>query len=228
MHLSIWLLILAVFIFPIKTISEEKEEKNCNSCHEDHGKSNILVLKAPILEICAQCHDYKEDDFKKMHQGIFIKNCVKCHNPHAGTNDKLIYTNQHTPFLKRQCKDCHIQNNDTTKLKIPLTQICRSCHIEKNILNQESKYHLPFLAGQCTSCHDPHTSENPNILKLNSEELCITGCHLPIRNEKNEHMPVKTRECLKCHLPHQSSNKYLLKILNNKKMTALNDLCQEC
>ncbi|MBI5417866.1 hypothetical protein HZA55_07975 [Candidatus Poribacteria bacterium] len=216
-------------------------EGNCEACHSPHGKSNQLVLKDSINNLCDSCHDFNDDKFLSAHKKYFLPSgsCIKCHNPHASSNDKLLPAYQHTPFKNRNCPECHQDRSDSTKLKFTITRICRSCHKEKS--NPEEKklqndkkvqdtntYHVPFLVGQCTACHDPHASNNPNQLKTSSGFMCIEECHTSIRKEQSSHQPVSSRECLRCHAPHLSPNNYLLKTKNNIKMSSVVELCQEC
>ena len=105
-----------------------------------------------------------------------------------------------------------------------LSETCFQCHEAGKFRGKTA--HGPVAAGKCTGCHDPHSSENPRLLKKAGVELCFS-CHaaqqkdakgrtLPpskrLFEDKNmvRHPPFGEGDCGACHLPHASETPRLL------------------
>ena len=66
----------------------------------------------PASALCAGCH--KEQDspaFSASHSNVPVKgaDCAGCHDPHMGSDKRLLYDVRHEPFEKGDCKKCHQQ-----------------------------------------------------------------------------------------------------------------------
>ncbi|RMF93625.1 MAG: hypothetical protein D6734_09700 [Candidatus Schekmanbacteria bacterium] len=105
-------------------------------------------------------------------------------------------------------------SNAKVKLKSKGSKLCFKCHKKMALKLKAKKYlHNPVAAGQCEKCHNPHTSVDPKLLKVKSDELCLS-CHTEKKKEfaKNTvHPPVREGNCLGCHDPHGSSYRFFLK-----------------
>lgn len=77
---------------------------DCTSCHNQHGSTNVRLLRAgnTVSEACVSCHAEKRGPFLWEHAPV-RENCTTCHDPHGTSNDRLLVAK--TPML---CQRCHI------------------------------------------------------------------------------------------------------------------------
>jgi predicted CXXCH cytochrome family protein len=59
-------------------------------CHNPHATDVAALLTKASPKLCLDCHD--EDDMKKVktHQQFPKKDCVSCHDPHGGSDDRFL------------------------------------------------------------------------------------------------------------------------------------------
>ncbi len=50
---------------------------------------NKLISK-PLEKLCLDCHEQKDIDSAKGHQGMGATPCLKCHDAHAGADQYLL------------------------------------------------------------------------------------------------------------------------------------------
>jgi predicted CXXCH cytochrome family protein len=83
--------------------------EDCLNCHQPHLASHSPLIDQTIQELCAECHDAEEDSFQESHIHIeaAVMNCVSCHAPHASKDKKFFKASMHSPFVKRNCDECH-------------------------------------------------------------------------------------------------------------------------
>ena len=210
-------------------------DAGCDACHIVHktGESQALEftrhLKKDPPALCLDCHDPKDAELAKAHQGqpFQTANCVTCHDPHESAQPKLMQTFTHPPFAGGQCDVCHAPAKDG---KVVLTQanvkeICITCHDEKAKAIESAKVQHPGAMGDCTDCHNPHASAQPGLPKTNSVEICLV-CHTDqaemLKTKKVLHKPAFQTGCATCHTPHGGENEHLL------RAKAVNGLCLEC
>jgi predicted CXXCH cytochrome family protein len=62
----------------------------CSDCHKVHGSNEKGMLSKPLATLCMDCHEQKDIDAVKGHQGMGTTSCMKCHDPHVGTDKNLI------------------------------------------------------------------------------------------------------------------------------------------
>jgi predicted CXXCH cytochrome family protein len=97
-----------------KQLEAEREHdpaaEDCLNCHQPHLSSEPALINQPLQALCGECHDLEEDSFAESH--IYIEaaamNCTTCHAPHASKDRKFFKTNMHSPFVKRNCEECHV------------------------------------------------------------------------------------------------------------------------
>jgi len=210
-------------------------DAGCDACHVTHktGASDALEyskhLKKDPPALCLDCHDAKDADLAKAHQGQPFQsaNCVSCHNPHESAQPKLMQAFTHPPFAGGQCDVCHAPAKDG---KVVLTQasvkeICVTCHDDKAKAIETAKVQHPGAAGDCTDCHNPHASAQPGLPKTNGVEICL-ACHTDqaeeLKTKKVLHPPAFQTGCATCHTPHGGDNEHLLRAKD------VNTLCLEC
>ncbi|HUC85920.1 MAG TPA: cytochrome c3 family protein, partial [Candidatus Acidoferrales bacterium] len=140
------------------------------------------LLKKPVKETCADCHDdIPAKRAKDVHQPVGDGDCLACHNPHA--TDKKGLVKKSAPAL---CWDCH-----------------------DNFLEKAKFQH--DVVEDCTSCHKPHSSAENNLLAKNILQLC-GDCHddKDLKSVK-AHAGNEGKSCVLCHDPHVGKDKFLLK-----------------
>jgi len=194
----------------------------CFLCHTFHE----APLSADVATLCLGCH---RDNplLPQAHRGVEIghSNCTSCHRPHQARRDKLLRTEEHTPFKERACELCH--RDRAAKIGPVFAPLCIDCHRGKDIaaLPAAVAVHPPFRDGDCSSCHRSHNAETANILSEPEGSLCL-GCHRKMRKltlikPVSSHSAVREGRCGSCHDPHFSANPRLLR-------KSQSELCPSC
>jgi len=99
-------------------------------CAECHGSATGMGLKAPVPELCWNCHKDFLAGQKVKHQPVESGECADCHDPHQSENKYLL--------LKKG------------------TELCLSCHDDP--LAAGKIKHQAVEAGECLDCHAPHAT----------------------------------------------------------------------
>jgi predicted CXXCH cytochrome family protein len=94
---------------PDHTIHYPYKEKECNSCHDENSKSELIM---PQPELCYTCHDDFSKVYKRVHGPVSAGYCTSCHNAHMSKEKKLL-----------------IRSGQ---------QICYYCHESKAVLRNEA------------------------------------------------------------------------------------------
>jgi predicted CXXCH cytochrome family protein len=98
------------------------KEKDCNSCHDENSKSELI---ADEPQLCYACHEDFKEKLKFLHGPVAGGYCTKCHNPHESKNPKLlIRTGQQLCFY---CHDPKSITGEETHSGIGDTD-CIECH----------------------------------------------------------------------------------------------------
>jgi predicted CXXCH cytochrome family protein len=139
-------------------------DKDCGSCHADHGDQERLVLTEQGNALCEQCHGFAEASFLAAHRKIAPTGkaaCIGCHDPHRAPGKRLLRAGLHEPVKAGACEKCHRSDG---KLLLPLNRgLCFVCH-------QRASYarpvvHEPVKKSLCLDCHDPHGAASVRLLK---------------------------------------------------------------
>jgi predicted CXXCH cytochrome family protein len=208
-------------------------DMGCDTCHVTHKTGpeptmeNRFHLTKAAPALCLDCHDAKDADLQKAHQGqpFATANCLECHDPHQSAAPKLMAKFQHPPFEAKGCDMCHAPAKDG---KVVLTQpdaktLCVTCHDDKPKLIETSKVPHPGAMGDCTDCHSPHASNQPGLPKTDAVSICVE-CHTDIGDLAKKavhHQPAFALGCSTCHTPHGGDLEHLLRAKGNA-------LCLEC
>jgi len=86
------------------------DDGDCQKCHATHYANERGLLKAKGDTLCNNCHQNQSDmKFTKAHNNISTKDadCLGCHEPHIGKDNRLLHNIMHAPFEKGECKRCH-------------------------------------------------------------------------------------------------------------------------
>jgi predicted CXXCH cytochrome family protein len=209
-------------------------DSGCDNCHVTHktGASadtefrNHLTKASPAL--CIECHDPKDAQIAKAHQGQPIEkaDCLTCHDPHQSKSPKLMREFMHSPFESKACDTCHQAPKDG---KVVLTaastkELCATCHDEQVKQIQNAKVPHPGAQGDCTDCHSPHAGKTPGFIRPDPVSACL-NCHsdqAELQKKGHVHQPAYGQSCAICHTPHGGDFPKLLRAKNE------NQLCLEC
>ena len=134
----------------------------CLSCHSPHLSDKKFSLKAPVHQLCFNCHQEtrtrilsNSPDYKYKHPGVRSGACLDCHSAHASNN--LYFFKEDAVTV---CANCH---KGHAKFGHPLG---------KKAIDPRCKKEM-----DCVSCHDPMGTRNTrNTIFDYKKELC-TQCH---------------------------------------------------
>lgn len=173
----------------------------CTSCHEIRVQKDVTRVKlttTTTVALCITCHaDKKAADIKGKVHAPAVRDCVKCHDPHASDNKNQL--------LKPASGDSKESN------------LCLSCHKIGLNVPKEGSRHAALDMG-CDTCHVTHKTgergkrEFDFHLTKDAPALCI-DCHDPkdaALVKAHQGQPFATADCLTCHDPHQSTGKKLM------------------
>ncbi len=206
----------------------------CETCHVTHktGASAEAEFRYHLTKaspaLCTECHDPKDAQIVKAHQGQPIEkaDCLTCHDPHQSAAPKLMREFMHSPFESKSCDTCHQPAKDG---KVVLTaastkELCVTCHDEQAKQIQSAKVQHPGAQGDCTDCHSPHAGRTPGLIRPDPVNACL-ACHsdqAELQKKGHLHQPAFEQGCSTCHEPHGGSNPKLLRAKSE------NQLCLEC
>lgn len=152
----------------------------CDVCHlYVSAEKHTFKLKSQGTDLCAFCHiDKVLPDGPVVHDPFGKGECVKCHNPHGGETHTLM------------------------KTKV-VGDLCITCHTD--VLHGPFS-HEPAGEGRCNECHRAHSADEPKLLTMPPQKLCLS-CHddvsKKLATEKDVHQPA-AEDCMQCHTAHVS------------------------
>ena len=212
----------------------------CLTCHEvrvTKAATHIKLVTATPLKLCLQCHTDKEASEIQGHaHPPALRDCLKCHNPHASDNDHLLL--KPTAGAGKDdnlCLGCHqIGTNPPEKgSRHPALDIgCDACHVTHKTgasPEREFKYHLAKAApALCAGCHDLTDADLAKAHRNQPFEKadCVT-CHDPHQSDRPKlmqkfvHMPFDQKMCDTCHQPAKDGKVVLTK-------ASAKELCVTC
>ncbi len=173
----------------------------CTSCHEIRARKDVTRVKlttTTTVALCITCHaDKKAADIKGKIHPPAVRDCVKCHDPHASENkNQLLKPASGDSKDTNLCLTCHKMGVDVPKdgsRHAALDMGCDTCHVTHKTGQRgkrEFDYHLTKDApALCIDCHDP-------------KDATLQKAH--------QGQPFGTANCLNCHDPHQSAGKHLM------------------
>lgn len=113
-HLRVALL-ASVFISGVSLAGVPAIKKQCDICHLPHTMAGEALLRAPISELCVDCHqdrkppgDHVVDVVPSMPVGNLpldegMMTCVTCHDPHGSAGFPKLLRDK----PGRLCSHCH-------------------------------------------------------------------------------------------------------------------------
>ncbi len=212
----------------------------CTSCHEIRNNRDITRVKLTTTTpsgLCLTCHgDKKAADINGKVHPPAVRDCLKCHDPHASDNkNQLLKAPSGDSKESNLCLTCHNIGTGVPKdgsRHAALDMGCDTCHTTHKAgdpAKREFAYHLTKDAPQlCIDCHDP---KDAALVKAHQNQPfgtadCLT-CHDPHQSKeprlmaKFTHMPFEAKQCDTCHQPAKDG-----KVVLTQKNAR--DLCVTC
>ena len=172
----------------------------CTSCHEIRVNKDITRVKlitATAYSLCLTCHaDKNAAEIKGTVHKPAVRDCLKCHDPHATDNRFQLLKPTSGNAKENLCLTCH-----TMGVNVP----------------EKGSRHVALDMG-CETCHETHkTGEKGKVefdfhLTKSPPALCL-DCHdaaQPELQKAHQNQPFATANCLQCHDPHQSASPKLM------------------
>ncbi len=202
---------------PLKVHADDVSR--CADCHERPGGR---LVRGGYPGVCLSCHvlvsanpKNPADPLRTPHFRTAVARCGRCHEPHAGTDPKLLTAGRvevctachrdrgpgrsaHPALEDGGCTACHDPHYSgyPADLLRPLPGLCGRCHDQGH--GDPSLVHPPQGSGRsCSTCHDPH-GEAPGLLRSAVPALC-TGCHGDVPGAGHGEA---LGTCTGCHDPH--------------------------
>lgn len=167
----------------------------CMSCHEirvSHDITHVKLITTTTRALCLTCHaDKNAADLKGTVHPPAVRDCVKCHDPHASDNKFQLLKATSGDQKENLCLTCHNTGLNTPEKggrHAALDMGCETCHTTHKtgeVGKAEFDFHLTKASpALCLDCHDP---KDANLQKAHSNQ------------------PFEKADCLSCHDPHQSA-----------------------
>ncbi len=191
-------------------------QMGCLSCHEIRVNKDVtrvkLITTTPYA-LCLTCHaDKNAADIKGVVHTPAVRDCMKCHDPHASDNKNQLLKASSGDAKENLCLSCHKIGLDTPakgSRHAALDMGCETCHVTHKTGErgkEEFDYHLTKSApALCVDCHDP---KDANLQKA------------------HQNQPFATANCIQCHDPHQSKSPKLLQAFTHNPFE--NNMCESC
>ncbi|MGA8866546.1 MAG: cytochrome c3 family protein [Candidatus Sulfotelmatobacter sp.] len=129
-------------------------KKGCTSCHlvENKGELTDVSIRQSEPVICFSCH--QQISFPYSHFSYATGNCLRCHDPHASANPRLLKAK-----VNDLCLGCHLR----TPQSVP------SRYLPTVALSDNNTTGHPYAGHPVSGKADP----------LRGTELCCISCHMP-------------------------------------------------
>ena len=185
----------------------------CLSCHEVRATNDVTRVKLKTVtpvKLCIQCHSDKDAyNIKGRVHDPAIRDCVKCHNPHASENQgHLLKPASGAGEEGNICLTCHQVGVDVAKggsRHAALDIGCDACH-STHRTGEKGKREFDFQLKKDTPalCQDCHDTKDAKLVETHQAQPfenagCLT-CHDPHRNKFTRMLRVKPKDlCFHCH-----------------------------
>ena len=192
----------------------------CTSCHEIRTTKDVtrikLITTTPV-KLCLQCHSDKDASQIKGHvHPPAVRDCVKCHDPHASDNkNQLLKPTSGAAKNDNLCLQCHDKGLNTPakgSRHAALDMGCDTCHVTHKVGDPTKREFADHLTKDAPAlCLDCHDAKDANLVKAHQGQPfakadCLT-CHDPHQSQapklmaKFVHMPFAEKQCDTCHQP---------------------------
>ncbi len=172
----------------------------CTSCHEirvNKDVTRVKLITTTPQALCLTCHaDHNAADLKGKVHPPAVRDCVKCHDPHASDNKFQLLKPTSGDKNTNLCLQCHTQGVNVPEKgsrHAALDMGCDTCHVTHKTGErgkEEFDFHLTKASpALCLDCHD-------------AKDAALIKAH--------QGQPFATSNCVQCHDPHQSNSPKLI------------------
>jgi len=188
----------------------------CTSCHEirvNKDVTRVKLITTTPQALCITCHaNMNAVDLKGTVHPPAVRDCLKCHSPHASDNKYQLLKPTSGEKAQNLCLTCHTQGTNVPEKgsrHAALDMGCETCHVTHKVGakgQQEFDYHLTKASpALCLDCHDATAAD---LLKAHQGQ------------------PFGTANCVQCHNPHQSAQPKLMQTFTHAPFEAKS--CDTC
>ncbi len=167
----------------------------CTSCHEirvNKEVTRVKLITTTSHALCLTCHaDKNSADLKGTVHPAAVRDCVKCHDPHASENKYQLLKPESGDQKENLCLSCHkigVNVPEKGSRHAALDMGCETCHVTHKVGElgkAEFDFHLTKAPpALCIDCHD-----------VKSADL----------QKSHQNQPFETANCVSCHDPHESA-----------------------
>jgi len=208
-------------VFAEGTVHNPVSEADCESCHDDHGPSNKLVLKDEVPQLCYGCHD--EVKGSHVHDPVGGGECLECHKVHNSERKKLLA--KASPDL---CYGCHDDFNSKPTVHSPVAEgECLACHnghvaessalLTKSYSRERYTEYSEKAYELCFECHEAKTfqeASTKDATEFRNGTANLHYVHVVDRLEGSKYRIEKKQKrmtCNGCHFVHGSDQPRLIR-----------------
>jgi len=188
----------------------------CTSCHEirvNKDVTRVKLITTTPQALCITCHaNLNATDLKGTVHPPAVRDCLKCHSPHASDNKYQLLKPTSGEKAQNLCLTCHTQGTNVPEKgsrHAALDMGCETCHVTHKVGEhgkQEFDYHLTKASpALCLDCHDATSAD---LIKAHQGQ------------------PFGTANCVQCHNPHQSAQPKLMQTFTHAPFEARS--CDTC
>jgi len=191
----------------------------CTSCHEIRVNKDVtrvkLITTTPAA-LCFTCHaDKSPAEIKGTIHKPAVRDCLKCHDPHASDNPNHLLKPVSGDVKENLCLGCHaigVHTPEKGSRHAALDAGCDTCHVtHKTGASSEREFtgHLKKASpALCLDCHDPNDAD---LAKAHQgqpyQKADCVACHDPHESPQPKlmqtfaHPPFAEKQCDVCHAP---------------------------
>lgn len=164
------------------------------ACIDCHARENDTWQDKPSLNMCADCHQDKWDQFTQSHHGMRLSDKLTSPLTPMTPNQARLPFNSEALMTAVTCQSCHSAHEQD--LNFAATDACLTCHADEHSTNfKNSKHFTTSLTPEgtapdeavsmtCASCHMPRYEEegvtrvmhNPNHNLRPNEKMLRSVC----------------------------------------------------
>ncbi len=188
----------------------------CTSCHEirtNKDVTHIKLITTTSSGLCLSCHaDKTAANIKGAVHPPAVRDCVKCHDPHASDNKNQLLKATTGDAKENLCLSCHktgVNVPDKGSRHAALDMGCDTCHVTHKT-GEKGKEEFDFHLAKATPalCIDCHDVKDAKLAKA------------------HQNQPFEKANCVTCHDPHQSRQPKLMQAFTHNPFE--NKMCESC
>ena len=198
----------------------EPAGKSCLLCHDAHGSEFPKELRAPVRDLCMNCHGANSEKMVQSNQAFPLFNGRVSLPPR--TFEKLTYLELSNKYVHEPanvscafCHDAHASDYPA-ELYAPVQDVCLACHGSNAERIIRSDQPFPLLGGRVIL--PPKTFKTLTMLNLVNDQFGHPTSDHPVYAPATADRPELS--CVTCHDPHSISTGPKLLVANQQALCA--------